>query len=194
LHFEGWEVRPIAIDQVGWDSERNIFVDLENNPIRYWFKLYPWENLATEDFGPHLKTKLAPTVFEPPWKMILSNKASLPLLWQLNPGHKNLLPSYFSESDARQHIAGSIVSKPIFGREGANIAILNGETVLESSAGVYGNDPIVWQECVLPPKFGEFHAVVGSWVIGDSPAGICVREDSSPITKNVSRFVSHVFG
>jgi glutathionylspermidine synthase len=32
---------------------------------------------------------------EPAWKLILGNKAILPLLWEMYPDHKNLLPAYF---------------------------------------------------------------------------------------------------
>jgi glutathionylspermidine synthase len=35
--------------------------------------------------------------------------------------------------------------------------------------------------------------VIGSWVIGGDPAGIGIREDDSPITKNTSRFLPHYF-
>ena len=31
---------------------------------------------------------------EPAWKMILSNKMLLPLLWEGFPGHANLLPAF----------------------------------------------------------------------------------------------------
>jgi len=34
--------------------------------------------------------------------------------------------------------------------------------------------------------------VIGSWEIGDQPAGIGIREDNSPITKDSSRFLPHV--
>ena len=32
---------------------------------------------------------------EPAWKLILGNKALLPLLWEMFPGHPNLLAAYF---------------------------------------------------------------------------------------------------
>jgi len=33
--------------------------------------------------------------------------------------------------------------------------------------------------------------VLGSWLVGDEPAGMGVREDKSPITSNHSRFIPH---
>ena len=52
-----------------------------------------------EDFG---RTCLARTlrVIEPAWKMLLSNKAILPVLWELFPDHPNLLPAYFEPENS----------------------------------------------------------------------------------------------
>ena len=44
---------------------------------------------------------------EPVWKMMLSNKAILPVLWELFPGHPNLLPSFFDRQ------GGTYVKKPL---------------------------------------------------------------------------------
>ncbi len=35
-------------------QRRKRFVDLDNEPIEHCFKLYPWEWLWHEEFGPHL--------------------------------------------------------------------------------------------------------------------------------------------
>ena len=35
--------------------------------------------------------------FEPWWKIILGNKALLPLLWEQFPNHPNLLPSFYDD-------------------------------------------------------------------------------------------------
>jgi glutathionylspermidine synthase len=34
---------------------------------------------------------------------------------------------------------------------------------------------------------------MGSWIVGNAAAGVCLREDVSPITRNTSRFVPHYF-
>jgi glutathionylspermidine synthase len=41
------------------------------------------------------------------------------------------------------------------------------------------------------PAFDGHYAAIGSWVVGGKSAGICVREDTSPITTNLSHFVPH---
>lgn len=66
--------------------------------------------------------------FEPFWKIILGNKAILPLLWQMYPNHPNLLPAYFENpkelfgsSFDRAFDGAHWVSKPLFGREGMGV-------------------------------------------------------------------------
>ncbi|HNI24481.1 glutathionylspermidine synthase family protein, partial [Plasticicumulans sp.] len=43
-----------------------------------------------------------------------------------------------------------------------------------------------------PPRFAGRHVVIGSWIIGQQACGIGIREDSGPVTKDLSRFVPHV--
>ncbi len=85
----GWTAAPMDIEEIGWNGQA--FTDLGETPIRFLFKLYPWEWMLREEFGPHLMADTMGVV-EPPWKMLLSNKAILPILWEMFPDHPNLLP------------------------------------------------------------------------------------------------------
>lgn len=87
----GLQAKLIFLDEIGWDGED--FFDLEEEKIQHLFKLYPWEILRQEKFGQHLLSSKV-RCLEPAWKMILSNKALLPVLWELAPGHPYLLPSF----------------------------------------------------------------------------------------------------
>jgi len=46
----GLETKLIFIDDLGWQQESKSFVDLEDQPIRNIFKLYPWEWMVNEPF------------------------------------------------------------------------------------------------------------------------------------------------
>ena len=83
--------KPLAVPQIGWNGKR--FTDPDEMPIRVMAKLYPWEWMAREQFGAHVLTDTTAFI-EPAWKMILSNKMLLPLLWEGFPGHENLLPAF----------------------------------------------------------------------------------------------------
>jgi len=62
-----------------------------------------------------------------------------------------------------------------------------------AAPGDYGSEGCVYQACANIPRFGDDYATIGSWIIGDEPAGIGLREDESEITRNTSRFVPHYF-
>lgn len=181
----GLDARAIDIADIGWDGAR--FVDLEERGIGALFKLYPWEWLAREEFGPHLAARTM-QVIEPAWKMLLSNKALLPILWEMFPGHPNLLEASFEPG----RFATDFVKKPIYSREGANVAITAGGTTMQHG-GEYGEEGWIWQAYHALPRFGDNYAVIGSWIVGGEPAGIGIREDATPITRDTSRFVPHYF-
>lgn len=119
----------LAMEEIGWDSLSGRFVDNRLHFIRGIFKLYPWEWLTTDSFGPHVLDTLdngggtgSTLWIEPAWKMLLSNKALLAILWELYPGHPHLLPAYL---DGPRELATTTgyVAKPLLGREGAGITV-----------------------------------------------------------------------
>ena len=183
----GHRVEMIDIRAIGVDAQDR-FVDTSERTIDRCFKLYPWEDMLREPFGPKVR---AGVFIEPAWKAILSNKAILPLLWERNPGHPNLLPAYFAEDPRAAGLAKS-VSKPIFSREGENVTLLEAGRAVEAADGDYGAEKRIVQ--AYAPLFAADgqHAVLGSWVIGDRAAGLGMREDGGRITRNLSRFVPHV--
>jgi glutathionylspermidine synthase len=184
----GIQTRFLYVDEIGLNAEGE-YVDLDEEPILAIFKLYPWEDMFTEEFGPELATA-STHWFEPPWKAILSNKGILPVLWEMFPDHPNLLPAYFADADAT--VAPGWVKKPLFSREGSNVTICTPDGRIIKEDGPYSDIPCIIQAYHPLPVFGDYHTVIGSWVVGDRAVGIGIREDGSPITKDTSRFVPHV--
>ncbi|MEU6747967.1 glutathionylspermidine synthase family protein [Spirillospora sp. NPDC046719] len=176
----------IAMEDIGWDRSRRRFVDMDEQEIRTLCKLYPWEWIVAEPFGREVPG--APTSWiEPIWKMVLSNKALLVLLWELFPGHPNLLPAYLNTPSGLT----SYVQKPLLGREGASMRIVAPDGSEQRTQGDYGAEGFVFQEfCALPDFDGE-HPVLGAWVIEDGSAGVGIRETSGLITDDTSSFVPH---
>lgn len=184
----GLDTKFIYLEDVGYHKWRKTFLDLEENDIKVMFKLYPYEWLIHEEYGLHLlDTDI--TLIEPAWKMLLSNKAILPLLWEMFPNHPNLLPAYF---EANPRLGDTWVKKPIYSREGANITIHDVVT-LEETKGDYGAEGFVYQAYRALPNFDYNYPVVGTWVIAGEAAGMGIRESDSLITNNKSRFVPHLF-
>jgi glutathionylspermidine synthase len=176
------------IDDIGWDDEGFQFIDGADMPIQNMFKLYPWEWLVNEEFGKNILLDARQTHWiEPAWKMIMSNKAILPILWQLYPNHELLLWSSFNSKGQ-----SSFVKKPILSREGANITLVENHFPIANSTGDYGAEGYIFQELFTLPNYNGNYPVIGSWIIGQEAAGIGIRESNGLITDNVSRFVPHL--
>jgi glutathionylspermidine synthase len=172
-------------------STSGTFVDLDDDPIDLLFKLYPWEWMLAEQFGK--SPALRKTRFlEPPWKAVLSNKGILPLLWEIAPHHPNLLESYFQDDPVIAALNNRYAKKPLYSREGSNIVLVDNGAVLDGADGPYGGDGYIVQALCQLPAFDGNYPVIGSWVIGTEACGMGVREDTSLITKNTSRFIPHV--
>lgn len=179
-HQAGADVVYINVEDIGVDENAGQFIDLTEQPIANLFKLYPWEWMFREEFADFL-ARSDTTFFEPAWKVLLSSKAILPLLWQRYRSHENLLPASF-----RDDLGGSAVRKPLYSREGEGIT-------LPHEHSKPSDEPAIYQQFMPLPKFDDSYTVIGSWIVGEQAAGIGIREDETLITKNTSRFVPHYF-
>jgi glutathionylspermidine synthase len=179
----------MRIDEIGWDERQNYFVDLADQPMRSIFKLYPWEWLLRDEYAKQLLSTYTLTQWiEPIWKMLLSNKGILPILWELFPGHPNLLECHFNEPKRLT----DYVKKPLLSREGSNLTIRrDGST--DQTEGPYGEEGFVYQAVAKIPNFDGTFPVLGSWLIDGAAAGIGIRESATPVTNNLSCFVPHLF-
>jgi glutathionylspermidine synthase len=185
----------ISMEEIGWDTLSGRFVDNGLRFIRSIFKLYPWEWLTTDAFGGHVLDTLdngggtgSTLWIEPAWKMLLSNKALLAVLWELYPGHPNLLPAYL---DGPRELADADgpgwVAKPLLGREG------DGVTIHEAgSAPAPRDEPCCYQQLAPLPAFDGNHVVLGTWVVEGEAAGLGIRESSGLVTDGYARFLPHV--
>ncbi|MFO0936094.1 MAG: glutathionylspermidine synthase family protein [Gemmataceae bacterium] len=180
----GLKTAMLDIQQVGWDDGFRTFVDDRGRPIEQLFKLYPWEWLFSEQFAGHIPNARTRWI-EPPWKAILSCKAILPLLWELNPNSPYLLPASFTP------LEGDYVQKPIHSREGANVRLFRQGHEQSHTEGPYDETFSIYQQLANIPNFNGNYPILGSWVVNGWSCGIGVREDTSLITGNLSRFVPH---
>ncbi|MEU5580155.1 glutathionylspermidine synthase family protein [Streptomyces huasconensis] len=190
----GLATASISMEDIGWDRLSRRFVDKKLRFMRSCFKLYPWEWLTTDRFAPHVLETLdngggtgSTLWIEPAWKMLLSNKALLAILWELYPGHPNLLPAYL---DGPRELATTrgYVAKPLLGREGAGVTVHEpGDT-----APALREEPCCYQELAPLPDFDGNRVVLGAWVVENEAAGLGIRESSGLITDEYARFLPHV--
>ena len=76
---------------------------VNNKEIDCLVNLYPKEWLSAEMTQDDLNTFDLSQLktFEPWWKLIMANKAMLPLLYEMYPDHESLLPAYFDWDHAK---------------------------------------------------------------------------------------------
>lgn len=180
----------LHMTDIGYDSISGKFVDQHDKPITAIFKLYPWEDMLREGFAEHLyETRERTRWFEPAWKALLSNKAFLAHVWRLFPRHEYLLPAYLGGPREMKAYA----KKPLWGREGDGVTLHRPDQpdLVNPSKHGYGSEGYVYQQLVNLPEFDGYHPILGLWLVDQAPAGMGIRESTSPITDYFARFVPH---
>ena len=194
-------LQQMAID-VGFDTgfeplggvkfdEEGIY-DAQDTPYEYWFKLFPWEDIAIEE--PELATLLTTImnnqraiILNPAYTLLFQSKGMMKILCDLFPDSPYLLKTSFEPlKDIQQ------VEKRMFGREGANVRIIDavGKT-LEANDGPYGNFKPIYQEYIEFPKDAQGNSYQAGVFFAYEACGLGFRRGGK-ILGNMSKFVGHV--
>lgn len=192
-----------GVEGLCWGDDGAI-LDAEGTEIRWVWKTWAWETALDqiraecEEDEERLKNypldrshsgsprlvdvllRKGVMVYEPLWTLIPSNKAILPVLWQLFPNHPYLLNSSYALSP---ELSGKgYVSKPIAGRCGANITLVDHHNrLLEETEGSFGRQDNVYQEMFALPVLGGKYTQICTFSVAGSYAGACSRVDPSPV-------------
>ena len=119
-------------------------------------------------------------VFEPLWTLVTSNKAILPVVKAMFPSSRFLLDSHFELTDELRRTG--YVAKPIVGRWGSNIAIVDRhDEVVAETEGQFESQDTIYQELFRLPVVEGHNVQIGTFSAGGSYGGACVRVDRSPI-------------
>ncbi|UFS61912.1 glutathionylspermidine synthase family protein [Sulfurimonas sp. HSL-3221] len=178
------------LQNVRFDDE-GIF-DADDSPFEYWFKLYPWEDIATDE--PELAVLLGAImanqkaiILNPAYTLLFQSKGMLKILCDLFPDSPYLLKSSFEPlSGVKQ------VEKRMFGREGANTQIMDADgSVLVSTEGPYGNYRPLYQEYVPFPQDRSGNRYQAGVFFAYEACGLGFRRGGE-ILDNMSKFVGHM--
>ena len=211
----GYRTETIYIENLWVDGEGRYRAGEDGPAIQVIFKLYPWEHMVHSEHADALFNDMLDSGFngasyqggtiwiEPPYKMLWSTKAILPVLWKLfgnDPDRSQyLLPAWFEGQQPSYLERLGYVRKPLLSREGADITLHspNGELTMGEVQG-YGEEGFILQELALPPVFHredegkDVSTVLGVWMIDGEPSGLAIRESHGPITDNFANFIPHV--
>jgi len=177
------------VDEVEFSAEEGIFFD--GMLYELWFKLLPWENIALEE--PDLAMLLTQIVqrqkaiiFNPAYTLMFQSKGILPILWELFPDHPLLLEASFEPLGKKQ------VAKPVFGREGESIRILDAEgNLLAGSEGSYDSHKTVYQAYTELPADAKGRRYQAGVFFAYEACGLGYRRGGE-ILNNTSKFVGHI--
>ncbi len=186
----GYRTEFAYIDEIEFSSEEGIFYSGETYEL--WFKLIPWEDIALEEsdlamlLTDIIKNQKA-IIFNPAYTLLFQSKGLLKVLWDLYPEHPLLLETSFSPlKDQKQ------VKKPVFGREGGSITILdeNGKNIA-ANQGEYGNHKMVYQSYVQLPQDTMDQNYQAGLFYAYEACGLGFRKGEK-ILNNMSKFVGHI--
>ena len=177
------------VDEVEFSDENGIFKGDEN--FEYWFKLVPWEDIAIKEGELALILKnivenQKAIILNPAYTLLFQSKGILKILWDLYPNHPLLL-----ETSNEPIVGKKCVKKPIFGREGENVSIIeaNGE-VSSQNSGIYGSNSAVYQEFYEFNKDAKEQSYQAGVFFAYESCALGFRRGGE-IIDNTSKFVGH---
>ncbi len=196
-----------GFNDLSWNDEGKV-VDSDGERILRVWKTWAWETAldqlraeCDQDQYPQLPelqqrqahhprlvdVLLTPDVkvFEPLWSLVPSNKAILPILFDMYPDYPCLLDTQFEATSVLQQ--KGYVIKPIVGRCGDNISIVDKrENLLEKTGGKFEDRDQIYQELFPLAQLGERYIQISTFIVAGHYAGACVRTDRSSIIRGKS--------
>jgi glutathionylspermidine amidase/synthetase len=201
-----------SFDGLTWNADGEI-VDADGDSIRWVWKTWAWETALDqiraecEDDQERLRTYRAGErrtgtprlvdvllrpevmVYEPLWTLIPSNKAILPILWELFPNHPYLLNSAYELADELRQ-KGYVV-KPIVGRAGSNIRMIDRDAgLIEATTGQFERQQAMFQELFRLPVVAGYHVQLTTFSAAAKYAGSAVRIGKTPLITGDSDLVA----
>ncbi len=178
------------IDDIAFSPDEGI--EYNGEQYELWFKLIPWEDIALEE--PDLALLLTQIIenqkaiiFNPAYTLLFQSKGMLAILWQLYPDHPLLLETSFEP-----FASGKQVQKPIYGREGESVRILDDEgTIIEGEEGAYDNHKMIYQEYVELPRDAQGRYYQAGVFYAYEACALGYRRGGK-ILNNMSKFVGHM--
>jgi glutathionylspermidine synthase len=189
--------------------------DAEGRRIDVWYRLYPIEYLARDVDAKTgvlvgqrcmelvMRRRLA--VINPPSAFLMQSKAVQAVIWGLHEAssayftveehtwiERHILPTYMDPA-----FGSAYVEKPVLGREGDTVLIVDGNTEYASTARSYAGQPMVYQryislpQTVVQTESGKKRVsyIHTCFLISGKPAGIGVRAAEHPIIDNAGYFL-----
>jgi glutathionylspermidine synthase len=184
------------IDKVVFSPEEGVFkydsITEQYSQFNFMFCLVPWEFIGEDE--PELAKTVSDLilsdkliVINPPYTLVFQSKYILKILWDLFPKHPLLL-----ETKEEPLMYTHQVEKVFFGREGANVKIIDKFNQLdEFNNGEYNHQSKVYQQFVEFPKDAEGNYYQAGVFYTNEACGLGFRRGGK-ILNNLAQFCGHI--
>ncbi|MDR6195774.1 glutathionylspermidine synthase family protein [Siphonobacter sp. SORGH_AS_0500] len=192
----GFDIEYAYVDEVEFSPSEGLFRQNPQNgtfeKFDFWFKLVPWEYIAWDepdlaDLLTQMVKNRKTVIINPAYTLLFQSKAILKVLWELYPNHPLLLPTTDQAPTGKPS-----VRKVLFGREGANVEILdtNG-AVSEQAEGEYGEQAVIYQEYTEFPADAQGNRYQAGVFFAGEGCGLGFRRGGK-ILDNSAQFSGHL--
>ncbi|NDH08008.1 MAG: CHAP domain-containing protein [Gammaproteobacteria bacterium] len=188
----------VGFDSLSWNSAGEV-IDDEQIPLKCIWKTWAWETALQQIRHEYTKELLSVVqdqtatprlvdvllqdnimVYEPLWTLITSNKALLPVLWELFPDNPYLLNAQYEVTAAL--LSDGYVSKPLAGYAGDNIRIFSSSNIIINERnGRFCHQDQIYQTFFQLPERDGYHIQLAAFTVDGKYAGATTRVDKSII-------------
>lgn len=186
----GFQTDFCFMNEVGFNEEEGIFSP-DGTQFNYWFKLFPWEDIALEADGitgilDDITRAEHAQLINPAYTLLFQSKGIMKVLYDLFPDSPYLLPTDYEPLQGQKQVC-----KTMFGREGANTQIIDVDgNVLTETPGEYDSYRKIYQGFADFPKDSENRSYQAGVFFAWEGCGLGFRRGGE-ILDNMSKFVSH---
>jgi glutathionylspermidine synthase len=176
--------------EAGFSDDQGVF-NRDGQLADFWFKLFPWEDIAADELEltrmlDKMTERGRTRILNPAYSLLFQSKGLMKILYDMFPESPYLLRTDFAP------LAGvEQVRKKLFGREGANMALLGADgEILSSTDGPYAHHKDIYQESALFPRDADgHHYQAGVFYVWEA-CGLGFRRGGR-ILDDMSKFVGH---
>ncbi|OQW98953.1 MAG: glutathionylspermidine synthase [Thiothrix lacustris] len=186
----GFQTDFCYMDEVGFLENDGIF-NPAGTRFDYWFKLYPWEDIALQtdgingildDITRHTNT----VILNPAYTLLFQSKGIMKVLYDLFPDSPYLLETRTAMLHGKKQVA-----KKMFGREGANTIIYDATgKILTQISGEYDRYRTIYQAFAAYPQDAQGRSYQAGVFFAWEGCGLGFRRGGD-VLDNLSKFVAH---
>lgn len=186
----GFQTDFCYMDEVGFLENEGIS-NPDETRFDYWFKLYPWEDIALQTDGINgilddITRNTDTVILNPAYTLLFQSKGIMKVLYELFPDSPYLLETRYEPLRGKKQVA-----KKMFGREGANTVIYDAAgQILKEVPGEYDRYRTIYQEFAEYPQDSQGRSYQAGVFFAWEACGLGFRRGGD-ILDNLSKFVGH---